>query len=75
MSIEITDNGTGIDAEYHDKIFDMFFRGTELSKGTGLGLYIVKKAVEKLQGKIEIQSEKRKGTTFTVYLPDLQKTK
>ena len=75
VSIEITDNGTGIDAEYHDKIFEMFFRGTELSKGTGLGLYIVKKAVEKLQGKIEIQSEKRKGTTFTVYLPDLQKTK
>jgi signal transduction histidine kinase len=70
VKIEVADNGTGISAEFHDKIFDMFFRGTDMSKGTGLGLYIVKKAVEKLNGKIELQSERRKGTTFTIYLPN-----
>jgi len=75
MKIQIADNGIGIEPEYHEKIFNMFFRGTEISKGTGLGLYIVKKAVEKLQGKIQMQSEIRKGTTFTVYLPDLMNTK
>ncbi|OFY85713.1 MAG: hypothetical protein A3F72_12240 [Bacteroidetes bacterium RIFCSPLOWO2_12_FULL_35_15] len=69
--LKITDNGTGISPEFHDKIFDMFFRGTEISKGTGLGLYIVKKAVEKLHGKIELQSEKGKGTIFTIHLPNL----
>lgn len=69
--LKITDNGTGISPELHDKIFDMFFRGTEISKGSGLGLYIVKKAVEKLHGKIELQSEKGKGAIFTIYLPNL----
>lgn len=69
--LKITDNGTGISPEFHDKIFDMFFRGTEISKGSGLGLYIVKKAVEKLHGKIELQSEKGKGAIFTIHLPSL----
>lgn len=69
--LKITDNGTGISPEFHDKIFDMFFRGTEISKGSGLGLYIVKKAVEKLHGKIELQSEKGKGAIFTIHLPNL----
>lgn len=71
--IEVIDNGIGIDAEFHEKIFDMFFRATNFSKGSGLGLYIVKHAVEKLKGKIEIQSQKRVGTTFKVFLPDLKR--
>jgi signal transduction histidine kinase len=69
--IQVKDNGVGIQGEIQDKIFNMFFRGTQSSKGSGLGLYIVKTAVEKLQGKITVESELRVGTTFTVFLPSL----
>ena len=71
VTIRIIDNGIGIEPEYHDKVFDMFFRGTDQAKGTGLGLYIVKKSVEKLKGKITLESELMKGSTFTVFLPDM----
>jgi signal transduction histidine kinase len=47
----------------------MFFRGSEMSDGSGLGLYIVKKIVEKLEGKIELRTRYREGTTFTITLP------
>ncbi len=67
--IEIEDNGTGIAKQYQKKIFDMFFRATTQSEGTGLGLYIVGEAVAKLQGKIRVQSEVDKGSVFTVTLP------
>jgi signal transduction histidine kinase len=69
--IQVKDNGSGIMPEFHDKIFDMFFRASNSSKGSGLGLYIVKIAVGKLNGKIELRSEPSMGTTFTIYLPDL----
>ncbi|MCK6618540.1 MAG: tetratricopeptide repeat-containing sensor histidine kinase [Cyclobacteriaceae bacterium] len=67
--MELTDNGHGIDAAYHDKIFDMYFRASHYSKGNGLGLYIVKKAVEKLDGQISFTSQIDLGTTFKVVLP------
>ncbi len=67
--LELSDNGHGIPAEFHDKVFDMYFRGSHHSKGNGLGLYIVKKAVEKLGGDIMFTSEVDKGTTFSVRLP------
>jgi len=69
---EFADNGIGIHKEYLDKIFDMFFRATEKSEGSGLGMYIVKQAVDKLKGKIELQSEYGKGTTITLEIPQLQ---
>jgi signal transduction histidine kinase len=47
----------------------MFYRGTEISKGSGLGLYLVKNAVENLGGKITLESEEKVGTTFSVNLP------
>ncbi|MFN3404380.1 MAG: two-component regulator propeller domain-containing protein [Cytophagaceae bacterium] len=62
------DNGIGIAKEYQDKIFDMFFKVDETSNGTGLGLYIVKTTVQKLNGYIEVESETGKGTTFHVKL-------
>jgi len=67
--IELKDNGQGIQPQYEDRVFEMYFRGTERSKGNGLGLYIVKKAVEKLNGKISFTSTFGVGTTFRISLP------
>jgi len=67
--IRVADNGQGIAKEYHTKIFDMFFRGNEKSKGSGLGLYIVKEALAKLSGSIQLDSTPDIGTTMTVRLP------
>lgn len=64
--IIVKDNGLGIPREYHDKIFDMFFKVNENSSGTGLGMYIVKLSVDKLGGTIKLDSEPEKGSTFTV---------
>jgi signal transduction histidine kinase len=67
--MRVEDNGQGIAKEYHTKIFDMFYRGNEQSKGSGLGLYIVKEALMKLSGSIHLDSAPGIGTTFTVRLP------
>ena len=69
--IEFTfeDNGQGIPENAQDKIFNMFFRANDLQKGSGLGLYIVKTAVQKLGGNILLTSEMRKGSTFKIFLP------
>lgn len=68
--LTIEDNGEGIAAENLPTIFDMFSRASEKSEGTGLGLYIVKDIVEKLNGTIEVSSEHGVGTTFTLTLPN-----
>jgi len=67
--INITDNGIGIKDEYMERIFEMFFRGTEKSAGSGLGLYIVKETLEKLNGSVKCISRPSNGTTFEVLLP------
>jgi two-component system, sensor histidine kinase len=67
--IEVADNGQGIRSELQPRIFEMFFRGTENEKGSGLGLYIAKEAVEKMNGDISVHSNFGKGTTFTLRLP------
>jgi PAS domain S-box-containing protein len=69
--IRFSDNGIGIDEQSISRIFDMFYRATEQSTGSGIGLYIVKNAVEKLGGRITVESEVDKGTTFTILLPNL----
>jgi signal transduction histidine kinase len=63
------DNGVGIEKEYHDKIFEMFYRANSYSLGSGLGLYIVKGIVEKLNGKAELISEPGQGSTFIFTFP------
>jgi signal transduction histidine kinase len=68
--IEIEDNGEGISAESIDKIFDMFYRATSNSHGSGLGLYIVKESLKKIGGTIEVQSQLGKGTYFKVKVPN-----
>jgi len=67
--MSISDNGQGILPEHINKIFNMFYRATSQSKGSGLGLYIVKEALDKLKGTIAVQSEFNKGATFTVKIP------
>ncbi|MCK5467057.1 MAG: hypothetical protein KAI99_01065, partial [Cyclobacteriaceae bacterium] len=66
----IEDNGEGIREEFQDKIFDMFYRASEKSKGSGLGLYIVKEMVETLNGTIKLNSVYGEGSQFIIELPD-----
>lgn len=66
--IEISDNGIGIKDEFKDHIFEMYF-GTNKNKGSGLGLYIVKEAVENIKGNIYMTSENNIGSKFIVTIP------
>jgi signal transduction histidine kinase len=69
LDIKVNDNGIGISEEAIASIFDLFAVGTDKTKGYGLGLYIVKKAVEKLQGVITVSSKRNEYTTFHITLP------
>jgi signal transduction histidine kinase len=70
VKISVYDNGIGISSENKLKVFDMFFRGTSISDGSGLGLYIVKEVLQKLNGKIEIETELGRGCAFTIEIPN-----
>ena len=67
--IEISDNGCGMDEVTQQKIFDPFFTTKPEDSGTGLGLYICYDLVSGLGGRIEIESELGKGTSFRIILP------
>ncbi|NJN41069.1 MAG: HAMP domain-containing histidine kinase [Flammeovirgaceae bacterium] len=67
--LEIEDNGQGIEDEHKSRVFDMFFRANEKSIGSGLGLYIVKEALEKISGIIQVNSRIKEGSVFTIRLP------
>lgn len=69
-TIEVRDNGEGVRTENQSKIFDMFYRGTANSTGSGLGLYIANEAAQRLGGTISFKSEFGVGTTLTVELND-----
>jgi signal transduction histidine kinase/outer membrane protein assembly factor BamB len=68
-SLDITDNGIGIEKNRLSRVFEMFYRATEKAKGSGLGLYIVKDTVERLGGYIEVDSEAGRWTKFSISLP------
>ncbi|HCM74956.1 MAG TPA: hypothetical protein DIS90_01145 [Cytophagales bacterium] len=68
-TIWVKDNGIGIETEYIGKIFNMFYRAHESSKGSGLGLYIVKETVSKLGGEVKVESLVGSGSTFWIHLP------
>jgi len=68
LHLSIEDNGIGIASIHHDKIFNMFYRLPSKSAGSGFGLYIVKEAIERLQGSITVNSEEEKGTSFNIIL-------
>jgi signal transduction histidine kinase/ligand-binding sensor domain-containing protein len=65
----VQDNGTGIHAQLKDKIFEMFFRATDMVQGSGLGLYILRETVNKLGGEVEVDTELGVGTTFVIRIP------
>jgi signal transduction histidine kinase len=67
VTIKVSDTGKGMSGEAMEKIFEPFY--TTKDKGTGLGLAIVFKIINKHNGRITIQSEEGKGTTFTITLP------
>jgi two-component system sensor histidine kinase ChiS len=69
VSISFADNGIGIADDQREKVFQMFYRGSERSKGVGLGLYMAKAMVDKLKGKIHIRSSSNEGTEFLVTIP------
>jgi signal transduction histidine kinase len=68
--LEVSDNGQGIEDQYLSRVSEMYFRANEKSKGNGLGLYIVKKIVDKLKGTIEVQSIYGEGTSVIVSIPN-----
>lgn len=72
LIITVEDNGIGIPKEFLNRIFDMYVRAHEHSQGSGLGLYIMKETVEKLGGKIHVESEVSGGTSFKVTLPAMR---
>jgi signal transduction histidine kinase len=69
LVIQVIDNGIGIPQDVRDRIFEMFYRGSEKSIGNGLGLFIVKKALEILEGTIEIERDPNRFTIVTVCIP------
>ncbi|MFT4778857.1 MAG: two-component system sensor histidine kinase/response regulator [Flavobacteriales bacterium] len=70
LVLSVKDNGLGITREDQIRVFDMFYRSSEQSLGSGIGLFIVKEAVEKMGGKISLASEIREGAYFEVVLPN-----
>jgi signal transduction histidine kinase len=68
VRVDVQDTGYGISKENMDKLFTPFFTTKEKGKGVGLGLAVVHRIIERHKGRIQVQSEVGKGTTFSVYL-------
>jgi PAS domain S-box-containing protein len=69
--LEVSDNGNGISEKIKDRVFEMFYRGHPDSSGSGLGLFIVRNALEKMKGTIRFTSTEGRGTTFIVSIPNV----
>ncbi|HAA16971.1 MAG TPA: hypothetical protein DCE41_36775 [Cytophagales bacterium] len=72
LLVIVDDNGSGIPVELEEKIFDMFQRTSEMSKGTGMGLYIVKCALQRMRGNIVYKSKDDPGARFEMQIPNFQ---
>lgn len=75
--ITISDNGVGILQEHLEDIFTLFFRTQAINdkQGSGIGLYVVKEALEKIGGSIEVASTPNKGTSFKIFIPNKAQVK
>jgi signal transduction histidine kinase len=69
IKVSVSDSGPGIASEHHQEIFEDFVRVDRTSSGMGLGLAIAKRLVQAHRGKIWVESEPRRGCTFTFLLP------
>jgi signal transduction histidine kinase len=69
LQISITDTGVGITEESKKRIFDPFYTTKKIGEGTGLGLAICEKIIKDHYGRLDVESEVGKGSTFSVYLP------
>jgi signal transduction histidine kinase len=67
--VVIEDNGIGIDKEFQNRVFEMFFRASSQAVGSGIGLYNAKLALSKLGAEVEVESEAGVGTRFTIKIP------
>lgn len=65
----VEDNGEGIPSDKIDRVYDMFYRGSNTGQGTGLGLYICREILQKLGGHISLTSEFGKGTVVRIFIP------
>jgi len=76
VKFAITDTGIGISKQDQERVFDKFFRSedfrTRKASGTGLGLYVTLKLARLIHAEMDVQSELNKGSTFTIFIPDLQ---
>ncbi len=75
LIISIEDNGIGIGPRHLPKIFDMFYRAVEHSRGSGIGLFLVRESVKMVRGTISVHSTLGMGTTFVLTLPCLKQVK
>lgn len=69
--IAVSDNGIGIAPENHARIFELFFRASQKSKGTGVSLYVVNDMLAKMNGSISVDAVPHKGSVFTISIPNL----
>jgi signal transduction histidine kinase len=69
-TVEVIDNGIGIDKRFIPTVFQMFYRASSLSKGSGLGLYVAREAIVRLGGNINIRSEYGLGTFVNIQIPN-----
>jgi signal transduction histidine kinase len=72
MKISVADNGIGIGKQHIRKVFDMFYRAVEHSKGTGIGLFLVKESVKMLRGRVSVKSSLGEWTIFYLNLPNFK---
>ena len=70
-NIIVKDNGIGINKDLQGKILDMFYRISDETDGTGLGLFLVKETIDKLHGQIKVESELGKGSVFRILIPNI----
>ena len=69
--LTFSDNGIGIPQQNQERVFEMFYRATSLRTGSGLGLYIVKEMLHKLDGRMHLTSQQGIGTSITLEIPNL----
>lgn len=69
IEIQVKDNGIGMSPEIRERIFEMYFKGNQFSKNTGLGLYVAHNGIKKLGGNVTVESSPGSGSTFTMLFP------